>query len=606
MQKRILFLILTALMSLTLLLGASAQDIGPGGASSCPKLVSEAFNATDLICEDLGANELCYGNGTFEATPANPDAAINFDTTGDRISLGSLASIVLRSVTAEDQLWTVGRMRLALPTTDALPAEVTALVFGDMSLAIETERPQSAGAVLSGTVIGGRGLLVRRGPDASYTQIWQMAPGDTALVTGRSGDNAWYRIEVPSYYGGIGWVYGMYMELNGDAGLLPFVDIDSPAPVIESTNTAPERTLLLRTRLTDPACAETPHGGLLAQTPSGVAQSVVLEVNGARVALNGTAFLYTAGDTLVLVALEGETTLTSDETGVALRAGEQSTLTLDETGRASGTPSAAEPVTDPALAFLPLDSLPRPFAPPIADAGGPSSIPTPLATAAGPADPAPLPTPVPEATASVDAGPAQAGCVLTNNNAVPIGFRAGPDSSFGIAGNLEPDAQIVADGRGTDSAQYIWYRTEIGWVRFDTVTTTAACGNLPLVAENAGAAGPAGAGTASLVSSTLGELCGAGQATVVATASSGDPFATAGGTWQASAGTRATFVSTGDTVAEGPGTDAIRLVTPDGAVLAVSGPSQVLTHTFPDDAGFVIELAFGSGPVPSLSIQCER
>lgn len=115
-------------------------------------------------------------------------------------------------------------------------------------------------------------------------------------------------------------------------------------------------------------CEEAPDG-ILIQTPDG-AGTIELTINEVQITLGSTAFLTAAPeDDFTFVLLEGEATLTVEDTAVTLAAGEFSTVPLDENLAASDVPSEPQSIeAELDLPELPLRLLPRDISDDAADA----------------------------------------------------------------------------------------------------------------------------------------------------------------------------------------------------------------------------------------------
>ncbi len=62
---------------------------------------------------------------------------------------------------------------------------------------------------------------VRTGPNTAYQLLGRLNQGEKAPVRGKSADGAWWQISYASGPGGIGWVFGEYVQANGAAASVP-------------------------------------------------------------------------------------------------------------------------------------------------------------------------------------------------------------------------------------------------------------------------------------------------------------------------------------------------------------------------------------------------
>lgn len=107
-----------------------------------------------------------------------------------------------------------------------------------------------------------------------------------------------------------------------------------------------------------PTCNQAPNG-MLIQTPEGVGE-VKITVNGIEISLGSTAYLATlAEDILTFALLEGNSTLSVEESDIVLEGEQFTTIELDEEGNATGEFSEAEDIADLELPQLPIILLPE-------------------------------------------------------------------------------------------------------------------------------------------------------------------------------------------------------------------------------------------------------
>jgi hypothetical protein len=380
----------------------------------CPVQVEGAFNATKLICGTLGDGEACIGNGIVEATPQEGVSDFAFSQPQERDLLINLAELRLRTLDTDNLLWSVVAINNILGTTEGSAAPTTMVVFGDATLDDDGDVVIQPEGQFLGTVIADFGLIIRRKPDPAGAIAWQLLAGETVTVTGQTADKTWYRVEIPSYYAGSGWVYAPYLEVSGE-GNLPFVDESTPLPTPQSVPTIQFGTMQafkLISALSDASCANTPDSGILMQTPNGLADKAKTRINGVQVEFNGTIFVQAQADAnLRVTVLEGEATVIS--------LGESSTAFANQAVLV-GMNNNLEPINNPTTeqidssryVTLPLGLLERP----LAIAGSVVSAPTPELTATGD-------------TAFATVTPATIEIVPTTSDALPTPVAVGSLSS---------------------------------------------------------------------------------------------------------------------------------------------------------------------------------
>ncbi len=567
---------------LFIFLGASQAQEPP---SACPTLVQEAFTATELICEAAGPGQACLGNGVVEAAARDGVESFTFAQPGDLATTTDFQSLRLRSTDTENRIWTVVQYQLPIASGDLA---ITALVFGDVALSNSADAGASDIPTLFGTVTASGGINVRRTPDTNGVIVWQLTNNETVLVTGRTADNAWYRIEIPSAFGGPGWVAAQWLRLNGDASALRIATAESPAPDIRPPEFGSMQSFLFESRPIADDCQDTPDSGIVLQTPNGLANDARLAVNGATLEFNGTVFLRAQADAQLLVSvLEGVAEISAASATQVLPAGAEASVPLDEEGLASGAPSAAQPYRLEDLLDIPVRLLPRNFV--IAE-------PSTTSPAASPAQG--------DQTTTVR-------CVLTPTDA-DKNLRAGPGVDYPQVGILRLGERISAVGQITDPFQYIWYVTaDDEWVRFDVVVAEGDCAALPKVsapplvtATPNPATTPAPSNAKSLVISNLGDLCATGPATL-SRQSDGTDFSIAiGDIWTATVGTTIS-ITTGGGNLRGEFGDFIRIVdAASGDILARSGSERTLSYTFTENRSFLVRFSANKDDTVVMTATC--
>ncbi len=591
------------------------------GGDSCPTLVQDGFNTTPIICDPLNPGEACIGNGVVEAAPRSESPDFGFGQPGDRAGFTELSELQLRTLDTDSRAWTIVKALLPLNTTDDSPSvEATLVIFGDVTIADAGE--QASSGARSAVVLATNGMNVRDTPNETGTPVWQLAPNETITVTGRTVDNNWIRMEIPSRFGGVGWVYAPFIDVEGGAETLPFVTVDSPRPSFDPPEYGAMQAFSLLSALTDAACTGTPDSGVLLQSPSGVASSVKLRVNDVEIFVNGTIFIQAQASASLLVSvLEGEASITANDTTVTARAGEQAAVTMGPNLEPSGAPTTA-PFDSATLQILPFTLLPRPF---VLGANIVGNLPQ--NTESGAAN-------IPQGSGEpVDAFPLQPAaapttaptCSLTSRDGATKNIRQIPSINGGISGYLQPGQAVEATnvGRDADGFSYRWYQTAQGWLREDTVNLSDGCAALsgntapapfiptptlvPLASATPVGAAPAVASGPSVVVSglpNLTELCtGTGNYSTSLTVTSEELSFLLGTTWTATPGTVLSVVISG-AIFRGEYGDFIRLVDSAGTTLIGSGQQQAIRFTFTQPTTFTVNLSSSKGTFVIISLNC--
>lgn len=568
-------------------LPAQPQIQPPVVSGACPTLVREAFTAASLVCDALNPGAACVGNGLVEALARTPAEGFQFSAPGDRTSFAELAELRVRTLNTANNIWAVVVADARFPTTEGNAVSARLIAAGDLTIA-------NAGEVTEATFPTARvaatgGVNVRSAPNTTSTIVYQLGTDAQFLATGRTVDNAWVRIEIPSFFGGIGWVFAQFIDVPGGLDALQFVDENSPRPNLDAPEFGPMQAFQLLSAPTDPGCVDVPPSGLLIQSPNGLASALRLRVNGVLLELNGTAFLTATVDAgLQIVILEGEARVESVGTSVSLNAGAEARVPLNSDLQPS-TPASA-PYDEALAALLPLDLLPRSFIPGPASSGG---ITSPV-TSSGE---------TPSTT-----------CVVTardeNKN-----LRGGPGVEYEVVGFLTVNESLRPIGQLTDRFSYVWYETPRGWIRFDTVERSDGCADLPpaqLPEATPGAAAapadPAATPTPeplrTLRSDQVTELCAGAPPAVLQATSDGTDFAIAiGGTWSAGAGTTIRVIAFGGLLRPEFG-DFIRIADGEGNAIAQSADRSELVFTFTTPTSFRLLFSAANGQTITANIAC--
>ena len=580
-------------------------------ANQCPTLVQENFTlAEEFVCSDIASGDVCAVSGTIDTVFA-VDGSGSLSNPDDRVAFTSLDELGLRSTGTSNNAWTVVRGRLQLPSTDAsVRVAPDAIAFGNLTI---LDRGQIAGGngAAEGTVIAQRGMVVRRTPENQGTVVWQLQAGEIITVTGLTPDRQWIRMEIPSFYGGVGWVYAPYIQVEGGEDVLEFVNVDSPAPDLAPPEFGPMQSILLITSpISDDCGTDIPDSGLLLQTPNGVPDAARFEVNGVEIEFNGTIFVQAQAESaLTATILEGTATIRSggaDSTGTA---GTILATSMDANLDPVGTPRS-ENIDLEAQAVLPLRLLPRQFVMGAGTTPPPANNETASQQAvAEPTQPTGFGTAPPPTQAQE--------CLLTApSEGEARNIRSGPGLAYPTISNLPNNATTSADGQANDDLNFTWYRlTNGGWIRFDAVTSVGPCESLPVVdappppqptatPEATDETSDDTTDGASLASSELGDIaCPDGSATGSTTSNGTELFVAIGGTWTATTGTSISVTTSGGQLRPELGSY-IQIVAEDNTVVAESNDVTTLNYTFAQNRTFRLRFSAGNGDVVFMRMTC--
>jgi uncharacterized protein YgiM (DUF1202 family) len=355
------------IIGLTLLVGISVS--AQTNTVTCPTLVQESFTATEFLCETVPDGQACIGNGVASTTPIE-GATVQFANPGEFATLADIQRLQVQTLNTDTLAWTSVTGKLSVTTPKGEPQVVEMLVFGDavVSNALADDATPVSSGILQASVAAGGGVIVRQDSRVDSNNIWQLLNGESLQAIGRSADNQWVRIIIPSPNGGAGWVFGQFVTIEGGRELLPFQTNSSPVPASSGVQTEvtlkPMQAFRLESVLTDPSCADTPHSGVMLQSES-LDNRALLDVNGVELRLKGTAYITAQlADKMTIYLLEGEMRVTVDGDRKDMTAGTITEIPLDASLAPSGTASALTGISQEAvdlLVFLPIRLLSRNF-----------------------------------------------------------------------------------------------------------------------------------------------------------------------------------------------------------------------------------------------------
>jgi len=578
----------------------SAPDTLPPVESTCPTLVQPAFTATQQICSGINPGQVCVGNGSVSSVPNAEIESFSFAQPGDITAFTNLDELSLRTSSSPNSVWAVVNGSLQLASTDGdTVANTQTLIFGDVT--ISDTGQQVSGTAQSGTVLAQRGMNVRRSPQNSGVVVWQLSAAQEIIVTGRTPDLQWLRIEIPSRFGGVGWVFAPFIEVAGGDETLPFVNADSPPPQLEAPDFGPMQSFTLLSATTPETCGpDIPDSGLLLQSPSGLPDAARVRINDVELQFNGTMFVQAQANAAMRISvLEGEVAAITDANPVNATVGSRIIVQLNANLEANSAPTVTT-FNIAELAALPIQLLARQFA---LDTEFTGEAQTQSDSSADTDTTQTEPgggfgTPPPTATPAI--------CTLTAVGQVR-NVRSGPSTEFPVSSVLQPGERVRGIGQNSDTFNFTWYQTESGWIRFDTVDSTEACINLPQAAApplpQPTATPTPDASSPGLTSSELGDVCAQGSVSASRSSDGTTLALQLGGMWTANAGTTVTFSTQGGQLRPELG-DFIQLNTTDGMVIARSNDGRTLSVTFTETTTFTANFSAGNGDLVVMSATC--
>lgn len=314
-----------------------------GQAVACPALVQQALNAADAACAAAGRNQMCYGNVSITAVPADDTAQVTFEQVGDLVDVTQVQSVALSGMDTAAGNWGVAIMKLQTNVPGALPGQVvTFVLFGNVEI------ENAAEALPTVTLTAAASAAVVDVPDGET--LLTLNAGDVLTANGQSADGEWLRVALPT--DGYGWVAAEAVTAAGDLATLVIAEPGTPV-------FGPMQAFYFRSGIGDAPCAEAPDSGLMIQTPEGVGR-VTVSVNGVNMQLGSTAYLRTRPENEFGISLiEGSAIAEIDGAEQYIPAGAWITVPTDDDGLADGPPNPPQPYNNERMFTLPTVLLER-------------------------------------------------------------------------------------------------------------------------------------------------------------------------------------------------------------------------------------------------------
>lgn len=275
--------------------------------TACQSLVMQAMRAVSSACTNTGRNEACFGHTQIQARYQPGVGFTPFGTSGDKVPLINLSSLVTLPANPEAGIWGVAVMQVQADLPDTTTEDVTMVLFGDTSVEnlLDPTAPQALTCDVTNP--GTERLSLRRGPAEDTPLAGYLEPGQTLTVIGRSeaADWVWVRTGTST-----AWVPADQISMDCPVESLAAASADSVPP-----NHGPMQAINLRTGA--PTTCETAPNGLLVRSPTG--SQVSLYVNGVLLEMSSGAFLTaTEDDKMTVTATGGVVKATASMETVAL------------------------------------------------------------------------------------------------------------------------------------------------------------------------------------------------------------------------------------------------------------------------------------------------
>lgn len=344
-----------------LMCAAPLTHVGAQEDDACPALVESTLATVSARCAATARSQACYGSRPVQAT-AQPSFGgdIDFAVAGDRVNVAQVSAFRVGGMDLDAGEWGVALMRVQANAPGAPAADVTLLLFGDVTATNGVDYADAPPMLIE--VFARQNTRVREGPSTNTPQVGGLQSGQQVTADGRLANGQWIRIRLPDTEGARGWVFSDL--LNGpNLNMLKVVDPAAPPEPIEAAGSAyaPMQVFTFEAGQ-DAPCAEAANG-ILIQTPEGEAD-VTLVVNGVTLQLASqpasTAYLETPSPgEMAINLLEGAAQVTATDVVRIVPSGARVRVPLDDDLSAAGAPEAPEPYDARALRALPLAGLER-------------------------------------------------------------------------------------------------------------------------------------------------------------------------------------------------------------------------------------------------------
>jgi hypothetical protein len=326
---------------------AAAQDTG-GCAVDDTTIVEQV----DLVCEGVGANEICYGNFEVDAVPYPNVTDFTFEEPGARASLSSIQSLFLTGVNPENSAWGVAQVRMLVNQGNGTQ-DVTMLLFGDVNVTNEREPIEGVEAV----VISDTAQIFPVAPSQGFPAMRSLEVGTTVIAIARLSNSLWVRIQIPDT-GEVGWVFKNALDIEAEPLAALLVE-DGNEP-----HYGPMQAFTYDSG-TSPNCGDTVADGLLIQTPQGVARVSFL-INEVAIELTSSADGASAfvqanpdGGTMNINVLGGTAYVNANGSTQQVDAGTQTSIPITVDLQPNGAPSSPQPFNAGEIQSIPVLSMVR-------------------------------------------------------------------------------------------------------------------------------------------------------------------------------------------------------------------------------------------------------
>lgn len=277
---------------------------------SCLVLYRTALVSAALECDDLSADSLCYGNIGLSAELIPDVGTLPFSFPGHRLNVRDVAALESAPLDLDAGDFGVALGRLGVRGSDSLASLV---VIGDATIT-----NHSAGLLTFAVrVTFADGIFARSAPTTEAEIVQPLAVNQEVLASGRIADSSWLQVIIPGDR--VAWVSADLVAAMDENFAFDALAVTEDTP---QTLALPFRDLTLVSGINDSPCEGVPESGILLQSPE--ESALTLRINGQTLSLDGTVFVQAEDENVLMVSLmDGTATISSDDTEIALTAGER-------------------------------------------------------------------------------------------------------------------------------------------------------------------------------------------------------------------------------------------------------------------------------------------
>jgi hypothetical protein len=112
----------------------NSEEASPQSDITCQELIDRAMQASGDYCNQIGSNQVCYGNNTLSAE-LNSGGNTQFANKGDVVSVADLKRLAASPLNLASEEWGIAVFKVLANLPRSLPGEtITMVVFGNTTL----------------------------------------------------------------------------------------------------------------------------------------------------------------------------------------------------------------------------------------------------------------------------------------------------------------------------------------------------------------------------------------------------------------------------------------------------------------------------------------